>query len=213
MSTKEKLQQETQAVLDVIENPEVVQVMRHDKNQLPRALDRQRVDHVRILGKARVLHPHQKMGRRARGTQHTPRGHRRPRGVRPAPRDVLARRVPPVALLAHVAHPLSLWVYFNYPQGRTLLLDTFLAPSYLNTIQSACPWILRYLAVAAALSRKAQPPSVTRLLAETVRNVCRGVVRDTVYTANRNLADLKLKGDPPVDELVSPPSIVHSRGA
>jgi len=44
-------------------------------------------------------------------------------------------------------------VYFNHPQGRTLLIDTFFSPIYLNTIQSACPWILRYLAVAAILSR------------------------------------------------------------
>lgn len=50
----------------------------------------------------------------------------------------------------------SLFVYFNHPAGRTLLLETFLAPAYLNTIQSASPWILRYLAVAAVLSRKAQ---------------------------------------------------------
>lgn len=50
----------------------------------------------------------------------------------------------------------SLFVYFNHPQGRTLLLETFLAPAYLNTIQSAAPWILRYLSVAAVLSRKAQ---------------------------------------------------------
>ena len=48
----------------------------------------------------------------------------------------------------------SLFVYFNHPQGRTLLLETFLAPTYLNTIQTSCPWILRYLASAAILSRK-----------------------------------------------------------
>lgn len=48
----------------------------------------------------------------------------------------------------------SLFVYFNHPQGRTLLLETFLSPTYLNTIQTSCPWILRYLATAAVLSRK-----------------------------------------------------------
>lgn len=46
-------------------------------------------------------------------------------------------------------------MYFNHPQGRTLLLDTFLSPTYLNTIQTSCPWILRYIAAAAILSRKA----------------------------------------------------------
>jgi translation initiation factor 3 subunit E len=53
----------------------------------------------------------------------------------------------------------SLFVYFNHASGRSLLLDTFLAPAYLNTIQSACPWALRYLAVAAVLSRSASGQS------------------------------------------------------
>ena len=48
----------------------------------------------------------------------------------------------------------SLLVYFNHPQGRTLLLETFLSPTYLNTIQTSSPWILRYIATAAILSRK-----------------------------------------------------------
>ena len=53
----------------------------------------------------------------------------------------------------------SLFVYFNHPQGRTLLLETFLSPTYLNTIQTSCPWILRYLATAAILSRKSSSSS------------------------------------------------------
>jgi len=46
----------------------------------------------------------------------------------------------------------SLFVYFNHPQGRSLLLETFLSPTYLNTIQTSCPWILRYVAAAAIIS-------------------------------------------------------------
>ena len=53
----------------------------------------------------------------------------------------------------------SLFVYFNHDQGRTLLLETFLSPTYLNTIQTSCPWVLRYLVVASILSRKAPSPS------------------------------------------------------
>jgi translation initiation factor 3 subunit E len=48
----------------------------------------------------------------------------------------------------------SLFVYFKHPQGRSLLLDTFLSPTYLNTIQASCPWIMRYLTSAAILARK-----------------------------------------------------------
>jgi translation initiation factor 3 subunit E len=47
----------------------------------------------------------------------------------------------------------SLFVYFNHAQGRSLLLDTFLSPAYLSTIQTSSPWILRYLSAAAILTR------------------------------------------------------------
>ena len=73
----------------------------------------------------------------------------------------------------------SLFVYFNHPQGRTLLLDTFLAPTYLNTIQTSSPWILRYLAAAAILSRKttATSTSTSTPLSSRVRNAIREVVK------------------------------------
>lgn len=75
----------------------------------------------------------------------------------------------------------SLFVYFNHPEGRTLLLETFLSPTYLNTIQTACPWILRYLAAAAILSRKAAAGVATGAastpLSSRVRNSIREVVK------------------------------------
>lgn len=73
----------------------------------------------------------------------------------------------------------SLFVYFNHPAGRTLLLETFLAPAYLNTIQSAAPWILRYIAVAAVLSRKAQATGTAGAapVSSRVRHAIREVVK------------------------------------
>jgi len=73
----------------------------------------------------------------------------------------------------------SLFVYFNHEQGRTLLLETFLSPTYLNTIQTSCPWVLRYLAAAAILSRKAATTSGagTTPLSSRVRNSIREVVK------------------------------------
>lgn len=67
----------------------------------------------------------------------------------------------------------SLFVYFNHPEGRTLLLETFLTPAYLNTIQTACPWVLRYLAAAAILARKAtaSAPRLRHALKEVVKVV------------------------------------------
>ncbi|KAH9966891.1 UEV domain-containing protein [Russula dissimulans] len=49
---------------------------------------------------------------------------------------------------------------------------------------------------------------------EAVRDVCRGVaarLRESVQTAERGVAELKRKGDPPVDELVCSTSIVHNQ--
>ncbi|KAI0064599.1 UEV-domain-containing protein [Artomyces pyxidatus] len=49
---------------------------------------------------------------------------------------------------------------------------------------------------------------------EAVRDVCRGVagrLRGTVELAEKNVAELKRKGDPPVDELVCSTSIVHNQ--
>jgi len=51
---------------------------------------------------------------------------------------------------------------------------------------------------------------------EAVRDVCRNVssrFRNTVEQAQRNLAELRRKGDPEVDELVCSTSIVHNQYA
>ncbi|CAG7846791.1 Eukaryotic translation initiation factor 3 subunit E {ECO:0000255/HAMAP-Rule:MF_03004} Short=eIF3e {ECO:0000255/HAMAP-Rule:MF_03004} [Serendipita indica DSM 11827] len=66
----------------------------------------------------------------------------------------------------------SLFVYFNHAQGRSLLLDTFLSPAYLNTIQTSCPWVLRYLAVAAIVTRKSANATSGR-----ARHALREIVR------------------------------------
>jgi ESCRT-I complex subunit TSG101 len=49
---------------------------------------------------------------------------------------------------------------------------------------------------------------------EAVRDVCRGVVTrllEAVQAADSGVAELKRKGDPPVDELVCSTSIVHNQ--
>jgi len=59
-----------------------------------------------------------------------------------------------------------------------LLLETFLSPTYLNTIQTSCPWILRYLATAAILSRKTSATSSAAApVSSRVRNAIREVVK------------------------------------
>ncbi|KAI4527279.1 eIF3 subunit 6 N terminal domain-containing protein [Schizophyllum commune] len=65
----------------------------------------------------------------------------------------------------------SLFVYFNHPQGRTLLLETFMAPAYLNTIQTSCPWILRYLTTAAILSSSRRNQAVPSRVKSALREL------------------------------------------
>ncbi len=48
----------------------------------------------------------------------------------------------------------SLFVFFNHPKGRDNIIDVFFTPSYINTIQTACPWILRYLTTAVVTNKR-----------------------------------------------------------
>lgn len=47
----------------------------------------------------------------------------------------------------------SLFPLFHDEAAREALIDLFFTPAYINTIQTACPWILRYLAAAVISSR------------------------------------------------------------
>ncbi|KAH9010450.1 hypothetical protein EDB85DRAFT_2282292 [Lactarius pseudohatsudake] len=139
---------------------------------LSRTLHRHGPEHLRALGQAR-LGVRARTSSRESGTlrsKNSTRSARRSMRVR-APLSGAAAQsqghAEPLATLhsrAWLVH-LSLFVHFNHPAGRTLLLETFLAPAYLNTIQSAAPWVLRYFAVFAVLSRRAQASGRTRELA------------------------------------------------
>ncbi|KAJ2786213.1 eukaryotic translation initiation factor 3 subunit E [Coemansia javaensis] len=48
----------------------------------------------------------------------------------------------------------SMFVFFNHPKGRDGIVDTFMLPQYISTIQNACPWILRYLTAAIVTNRR-----------------------------------------------------------
>jgi len=47
----------------------------------------------------------------------------------------------------------SLFPFFNYESARDTLTEMFFSPAYINTIQTNCPWILRYLAAAVITNR------------------------------------------------------------
>lgn len=48
----------------------------------------------------------------------------------------------------------SLFVWFNHAEGRQYLVEMFLSPPYLNTIQTTSWWLLRYLVAALILTRR-----------------------------------------------------------
>lgn len=48
----------------------------------------------------------------------------------------------------------SLFIYFNVEEGREYLVESWLNPIYLNTLQTICPWLLRYLVVAIVIKRQ-----------------------------------------------------------
>lgn len=51
----------------------------------------------------------------------------------------------------------SLFVFFNHPKGRDLIIDLFLyQKQYLNAIQTTCPWILRYLSTAVIINKSSR---------------------------------------------------------
>ncbi|KAF1920291.1 eukaryotic translation initiation factor 3 subunit E [Ampelomyces quisqualis] len=47
----------------------------------------------------------------------------------------------------------TLFPLFNHEPAREALTDMFFSPQYINTIQTNCPWILRYLAAAVITNR------------------------------------------------------------
>merc|ERR1719370_2437105 len=51
----------------------------------------------------------------------------------------------------------SLFVFFNHPKGRELIIDLFLyQKQYLNAIQTTCPWMLRYLSTAVITNKSSR---------------------------------------------------------
>jgi len=75
----------------------------------------------------------------------------------------------------------ALFPFFNYETARDLLSDLFFSPAFINTIQTDCPWILRYLAAAVITnrSRTRNTGQYQRQLKDLVR-----VVRQEGYEYN-----------------------------
>lgn len=48
----------------------------------------------------------------------------------------------------------SLFVFFNHPKGKDLIVDTFFDERYLQAIQTNSPWLLRYLTTAVIINKR-----------------------------------------------------------
>jgi translation initiation factor 3 subunit E len=66
----------------------------------------------------------------------------------------------------------SLFVFFNLEDGTQGLLELWLSPAYLNTIQTSCPHLLRYLVAAAIISRRT-PAKTTARPRDHIRDLTR----------------------------------------
>lgn len=65
----------------------------------------------------------------------------------------------------------SLFPFFNTETGREALCELFFSPAYINSIQTSCPWILRYLTAAAVTShlRKRNTNNYQKQIRELVK--------------------------------------------
>ena len=72
-------------------------------------------------------------------------------------RDAIETRLfnAPLAQLHHRTWLLhwALFPFFHHDAARDTLVDLYFTPAYINTIQTSCPWLLRYLAAAVISGR------------------------------------------------------------
>jgi translation initiation factor 3 subunit E len=80
----------------------------------------------------------------------------------------------------------SFFPFFNYEPARDVLCDLFFSPAFINTIQTNCPWVLRYLAAAVITNRSRMKN--TGQYAKQLKDLVR-VVRQEGYEYNDPITD------------------------
>ncbi|KAL1991356.1 hypothetical protein VTN49DRAFT_5348 [Thermomyces lanuginosus] len=81
----------------------------------------------------------------------------------------------------------ALFPYFNHEPARDVLTDLFFSPAYINTIQTSCPWIIRYLA-AAVITNRSRAHKNTSLYQKQLKDLTR-VVRQEGYEYSDPITD------------------------
>jgi translation initiation factor 3 subunit E len=83
----------------------------------------------------------------------------------------------------------GLFVFFNHEDGRAALLDIFLSPPYLNTLQTSCPHLTRYLVAAAILTHRTNSNGYKVTIAgRQIRNPIQEITK-IVLQENHHYAD------------------------
>jgi len=70
----------------------------------------------------------------------------------------------------------SLFPFFNHEPAREALTELFFSPAYINTIQTSCPWILRYLC-AAVITNRNRPGSKSNFIYGNYQKQLKDLVR------------------------------------
>ena len=70
----------------------------------------------------------------------------------------------------------SLFPFFNHEPARESLTELCFSPAYINTIQTSCPWILRYLSAAVVTNRN-RPGSKNNFLFGNYQKQLKDLVR------------------------------------
>lgn len=70
----------------------------------------------------------------------------------------------------------SLFPFFNHDPAREALTELFFSPTYINTIQTSCPWVLRYLA-AAVITNRNRPGSKANFMYGNYQKQLKDLVR------------------------------------
>ncbi|KAL9105742.1 MAG: hypothetical protein Q9227_009130 [Pyrenula ochraceoflavens] len=71
----------------------------------------------------------------------------------------------------------ALFPFFNYESARDTLTDLYFSPAYISSIQTVCPWILRYLA-ASVITNRARSKNISSAYQKQLKDLIRIVAQE-----------------------------------
>ena len=71
----------------------------------------------------------------------------------------------------------ALFPFFNYEPARDTLTELYFSPPYISSIQTVCPWILRYLA-AAVITNRSRSKNISSAYQKQLKDLVRVVAQE-----------------------------------